>query len=253
MHKTPLVPLRLQVTGMVTIPRDVQLHQHPVVELVYYLKGHVHCRVGEQVFDCRPGMMVTIPPHVIHGEKVLETFTCVYILLETPPYLPWPQLYIDDAHGTFANLCSVLVRESNGQAPDREAMIDTLIQQCDILLRRANDQHNVPAAERLVQEGERLLKERFSSQLTIGELAATLDVSPSYLRAQFVRLRGQTPKAYLQALRVQHAVAMIRNSDLSLEAVARLCGYDSSSHLSRHVMRATGQRPGAFRLKSPLL
>jgi transcriptional regulator GlxA family with amidase domain len=53
--------------------------------------------------------------------------------------------------------------------------------------------------------------------------------------------------AYLQAIRVQHALGIIRNSNLSLETVAHACGYDSASHLSRHVKRVTGQSPGALR------
>jgi AraC-like DNA-binding protein len=250
MHKTPHSPLRVQLAGTVEFEqgRDVRPHHHPLLELVYYLKGDVQCRIGEAIVDCRPGMLRLMPPGVMHGEISLTAWACHYIWLE-PPFLPWPHVYTDDSGGTFGKLCSVLVREWTGEAPDRDEMLGLLLHQIDILLRRAHTQDEVSSAERLVREGERLLKERFATSMTITEVAAALGVSPSYLRAQFVRLRGQTPMTFLQALRVEHALALIRNSDLSLEAIARLCGYDSSSHLSRNLKRATGERPGVFRLR----
>ena len=164
--------------------------------------------------------------------------------------MPWPQLYVDDTSGTLGKLCSVLANEWSNQAPDREAMLGLLLAQIDTVLRRAQTQREETAGERLVRAAEELFRERFTGSVEVGEVAEALNVSPSYLRAQFVRQRGQTPMAFLQALRVEHAVALIRNSDLSLEAVAKLCGYDSASHLSRNVVRAIGRRPGTLRQKS---
>ncbi len=81
----------------------------------------------------------------------------------------------------------------------------------------------------------------------IADVAREIGISPSGLRSLFSRHRAGTPMAYLQAIRVQHALGIIRNSNLSLEAVAHACGYDSASHLSRHVKRVTGQSPGTLR------
>jgi len=249
MHKNALLPWRVQSAGMVEIDHDVPLHHHPIVELVYYLQGHVLCQLGERVVECRPGTLCVVPPRRVHGEKEVTSFTCIYVWLEAPPQLFWPSVYVDDSSRTLGNVCQALVREWNGQAPDRDDMLAALMHQCDILLRRAHDQQAVPAAEQLVRDGERLIKERFMTSISIKDVAETLCISPSLLRTQFVRLHGYTPMAYLQAVRVEQALTLIRNSDLSLEVVAQLCGYDSASHLSRHVKRATGARPGSFRLK----
>jgi AraC-like DNA-binding protein len=42
---------------------------------------------------------------------------------------------------------------------------------------------------------------------------------------------------------VRHALNLLRTSDITIEAVALQCGYDSASHLSRHIKRATGKAP----------
>ncbi|GAA1572807.1 hypothetical protein GCM10009804_31680 [Kribbella hippodromi] len=48
-------------------------------------------------------------------------------------------------------------------------------------------------------------------------------------------------------VRLRHALAHIRNSTLPLQAIASLTGYNSASHLSRHIKAATGTAPGALR------
>ena len=40
---------------------------------------------------------------------------------------------------------------------------------------------------------------------------------------------------------MRHALGLLRGSTLPLESVARQCGYDSASHLSRSVKAATGK------------
>ena len=174
-------------------------------------------------------------------------WSCYYIWIDAPSDHPWPRVYHDDTNRTFGSLCNVLVREWGGQESERAEMLSLLLSQFDILLRRSYGQHQLSPAERLVRHVERRLEESFARPLTIKELANEAGVSPSYLRAQFTRLRGHTPMAYLQTLRVQHALALIPNSNLTLEAIAHVCGYDSASHLSRYIKRATGKSPGAFR------
>jgi transcriptional regulator GlxA family with amidase domain len=67
------------------------------------------------------------------------------------------------------------------------------------------------------------------------------------LRAYFARLRGCSPLAYVQKVRLQHAWMFLTTSDITLDRIAELSGYDSASHLSRHVKRACGKSPGSLR------
>jgi transcriptional regulator GlxA family with amidase domain len=135
-----------------------------------------------------------------------------------------------------------------GQAADRDRMIDLLLGQLDVHLRRDQEARQVSEAERVVREAECLMQERFAAAVVIETVARDVGVSPSSLRAHFARLRGCAPTAYLRYLRVQHALAMLRESSLTLDAIAPLCGCYSASHLSRCVKQETGRSPGSFRL-----
>jgi len=144
-------------------------------------------------------------------------------------------------------VCASLVREWTSRYANRVEMLAVLLRQLDLQLRRAHEHPALSRGERVVHEVERLFHERLSTSLCVTDVAQEVGVWPTMLREYFARWRGQPPLARINALRVEHALALLRTSDFTLEAIADLCGFDSPSHLSRHVKRVTGQRPGAFR------
>jgi AraC-like DNA-binding protein len=190
---------------------------------------------------------IVTPPHTIHYESVPTAWSCHCLAIDAPAQHPWPSVYRDDASRTFSGLCELVIREWAGQEARRDEMLSALMTQVDILLRRSYEQRLFSAAELVVREAERRLGENYAKGPRIRMLARELGVSQSYLRAQFARLRGRSPQAYLQTVRIQHAIALIRNSDVALEAIAEQCGYDSASHMSRYIRQATGRTPGSFR------
>jgi AraC-like DNA-binding protein len=250
LHKTPNLPLRLVGAGSweAIQGRHFPLHQHVTWELTYYREGHIECVVGNNVYAVQPGMFILTPPETVHAEYAWTTgYANYFITIDAPPDHPWPRVCFDDADRTFESICRSLVREWAGQVSNREQLLALLLGQLDVLLMRVQEQRQVSSAEQLIREVEQILEARYMTSLSIQAIAKEVGVSPSTLRAQFARLRGRTPLAHLQSLRIQHALAMIHNSDLTLEVIADFCGFHSASHLSRYVKRATGKSPGTFR------
>jgi AraC-like DNA-binding protein len=245
LHKT----LRLDLAGPHEQPKgkDFPPHEHTTWELVYYRSGHIQCLVGDEFYEGRPGVLLLTPPGVIHAEYAWTAYSNFWIQVHAPADYPWPRMCLDDAERSFERVCAAIAREWSRQAVGREEMLDLLTNQLAILIERMQERQQLPEAECLVREAEQLIEERFAMGVTIRDIAREVGIAPSSLRAQFVRLRGRSPMAHLQARRVQHALALLRNSSLTLEAVASLCGYDSASHLSRYVKRATGKSPGSLR------
>lgn len=250
LHKTPRPQLRVEHAGPYEAPqgKDYPPHRHQTWEILYYRAGSIDSVVGGEVHPGQPAVLLAVPPRVVHSERARTAYANFWIQLHASDAQPWPRVCYDDEHATLGRVCGALVREWRGRAPGREELIGLLLDELDVLLRRADEQAQLPERERLVQEAERLLEERSGSPVRIGEIAREVGVSPSFLRAQFVRLRGRTPMAHLQGVRIQHALALIRNSNVPLEAIAGACGYDSASHLSRHVKQATGKSPGTLRV-----
>ena len=251
LHRSPRTRLALVDAGPYQAARDKDFppHCHRTWELIYYRSGSIESIVDGVTYAGQPATIIPIPPKVVHSERARTGYSNFYLHIEAAADRNWPRVCYDDEHATFGHVCGALVREWRRAERDHTHMVALLLDQLDLLLRRVHEQAHLSSGERLVREAERLLQERSGQRVKIHELARELGVSTSFLRSHFVRLRGRTPIAHLQAVRVQHALALIRNSNAPLESVADVCGYDSASHLSRHVKRVTGASPGSLRTR----
>lgn len=227
--------------------KDFPPHRHHCWELVYYRRGYIQAPVGDECYEVEPGMLLLTPPNTVHAEYARTAYANFFLTVDAPAEQPWARVCRDDSGGTLAYLFAALTREWQSVSDERARMLALLLEQLDIFLRRTRLPAPQSEPERLVQQMEQLIQERSAGPLCLRDLSREVGASPSLLRRHFVCLRGQPPRAYLQAVRVRHALALIRSSTLTLETVADLCGYDSASHLSRCIKCATGQSPGKLR------
>ena len=235
-----------------------EAHHHLGHELIVWRTGHIECRIGsgaeQQVVMTYPGMISLTPGLTVHSDLALTPYSHVYVIFGSSLGLPGteqPRFFSDDVNGSLEHLLLNMEHEFNSEYPYRSAMVELLRQQLMIRLLRLGAQREIGPAEKLVQQLERLIEERYASNPNLQELAAELGTSTSNLRAKFAQLRPYSPKAYLSEVRVKHVLGHIRSSSLSLEAIATLTGYASSGHLWRDVKHITGMTPGSFRLPGP--
>jgi len=229
--------------------KDFPPHKHVTWELAYYREGNIQCPIGDEIYLGQPGVLLATPPGITHAELARTGYVNFWVQIEAPAGVPWPRMCVDDRDQTLGHVCAALVREHREQALGHAEMGTLLVKQLDILLRRVQEQRQLSAAERLVRQVEHIVAERHGTPFRVQEIAREVGVSPTYLRTQFVRLRGLPPREHVQAVRARHALSLLRNSTLTLEAIAEICGYDSASHLSRHIKRVTGETPGSLRGK----
>jgi AraC-like DNA-binding protein len=245
MHKSP----RVIMAGAHSAARGQHfpLHEHSSWELVYYRRGHVRSPVGADSYEASAGTLIATPPRTPHAEVALSAYDNFYVTVDAPADWPWPRVAFDDADRALGRVVGTLYREANQAGSDRDRMLELLLAELDLLLRRAASRPLPSRAQQLVADAERLLEQRHAGPVRIAEVAREVGASPSALRAQFVALRGLTPRDFLQSVRLRHALGHLRTSTITLEAIASYCGYSSASHLSRQVKAATGRSPGQLR------
>lgn len=79
------------------------------------------------------------------------------------------------------------------------------------------------------------------------ELAASMDISPSYFQHLYTELFGISFRADLIGLRIEYAKDLISNTNLTMEQIARMCGYNSEVHFYRQFKKHAGMTPLSFR------
>jgi len=94
-----------------------------------------------------------------------------------------------------------------------------------------------------VEDMQRNLKE----PLSVPELAARVNLSPSRFRELFSAQTGVGPAQYMQRLRLRRARLLIERTFLTVKEVMALVGYNDPSHFSREFSRYHGVPPSALR------
>ena len=76
-----------------------------------------------------------------------------------------------------------------------------------------------------------------------GALAAAAHCSLRTLQMRMLTALGRTPKEEFAFLRRTEAMALLANTSMSVDQIARICGFCGSSHLGLHLKRHLGVKP----------
>jgi transcriptional regulator GlxA family with amidase domain len=98
-----------------------------------------------------------------------------------------------------------------------------------------------------VRGAERLLQTRYKDDLCADALAESVGMSPRTFLRRFKAATGRLPGAYLQAVRIEMAKAILENDRASVQSVASAVGYDDVSFFRTLFKRATGMTPAEYR------
>ena len=83
--------------------------------------------------------------------------------------------------------------------------------------------------------------------LRLADLAERAQLSPYHFARAFKSSTGETPRAYVERLRVEKAQELIRDTETPLADIALACGFSSQSRLTTAFRRATGFTPARYR------
>ena len=79
--------------------------------------------------------------------------------------------------------------------------------------------------------------------LSLAEIAAAINISPTYFSKLFKRATGSSPHQYMIQQRIERAKELLKTTDLAIANVALQVGFSSQSHLTQHFKRLTGVTP----------
>ena len=86
-------------------------------------------------------------------------------------------------------------------------------------------------------------------RLNLKEIAALSGVSEAYFRKLFSEQFGCTPLQFLIEKRVQKAEKLLLETDLPLDEIEKVCGFQSHGYFLRQFQRLTGKTPNQMRNK----
>lgn len=233
-------------------------HSHPSIEIVLHLgtSGHTTLSDGHaQSFV--PDSVVIYAPFQVHSQQadVPGEDLCIHVssdrslppsldrmLYVPPPIDPW----------CIAEIASLLLTSAN-PTPGQQAVLDhrsTAILAHLFLRHDSVPPRSQTPTQRLVEQAKEVLRADYRQDCHLSDVSLRLGVSPDYLRHRFRDIAGQTPLAFLTAIRLERAKTLLANTNLPLAAIASDSGFATARYFCNVFRRKVGMTPTAFRRRS---
>ena len=252
-------PLRLVCIWRIeTGLRYCPAHSHPMIELVYHLRGAgVTTLEDGRKIAFKPHGTVLYPARLRH-DQTMEAWgddICLHIEcpkgaaalrkeFSQPLYIP-PLPADPFVRGEFAQLAQV------GFDPSRRLELDlrvTALVARLLTLSRPLEGESAPAPAEIPRARARqYIRENHARIQSMGEIAQHVGISEDYLRHLFAERDGTSLIRLVTEARIDRAKELIIHSRLPLKEIATLCGFQTERYLSTRFKRLTGLSPGAFR------
>lgn len=92
-----------------------------------------------------------------------------------------------------------------------------------------------------------MLEGRWMEPLSLAQVAREIRLTPAAFSRRFKVAVGQAPQEFLLNRRCDHARQLLLESDLTVDAIARQCGFTNGFYFSRFWTKRYGTPPGRFR------
>ncbi|MBP3961254.1 helix-turn-helix domain-containing protein [Paenibacillus lignilyticus] len=114
---------------------------------------------------------------------------------------------------------------------------------CAVVVSRKNDSHT-----RTVDGIKAYIGEHFSdSELTLYRIAEQVERPEKYISQLFKEVTGSNLSDYLEQVRMEHAVSLLRENRYTVDEISSRVGYNSSHSFRRAFKRVTGVSPSSYR------
>lgn len=91
------------------------------------------------------------------------------------------------------------------------------------------------------------INQNYQNQLSLSLLSKKFYFSESYIARLFKKQLNTTVSNYINNIRLEHATNYLKNTNLSIANIAKLCGYNDNTYFSRKYKNKYGESPKASR------
>ena len=229
---------------------DHHAHAHKNARFVLVTEGCFEESYAGKQRNCAAHTLIFRPPGEQHSEKFQGGLSACFS--------------IDVAKDGFAASDRLLPKDSiHFQSPvlfriarllDRELWFEDSLSNCGIdflLAELVGEVARFKFRDQLLPRWLRLaidyLQSEFLRPLNLSSLAIQLGVHPVHLARVFRNAYGCTMAEFIRAMRIQHAMKELRNTEKSLTELAFECGFADQSHFTRCFKCVTGTTPAQYR------
>lgn len=105
-----------------------------------------------------------------------------------------------------------------------------------------------PTSSSLIDAAKHYMQENIEKHLTLEQIAHYTGYSPSHFSSLFRKATGESPLAYLNRLKIEHACLLLKTTDMRINQICHKVGISDNYYFSRLFKQHTGISPKQFRV-----
>jgi len=163
-----------------------------------------------------------------------------------------PIIAMHSIESEFHKIAALLRSTANERASDETALlIHKMLLDMKGSLRKSA--HSTPASHSPLEDQiESYISNHIQQRFSIAGLCAAFHLSDRQLASVFKRKYRSTPYAYYLSKKMELATAMLKDSNLSIDAIAERLNFADRNHFTKLYIKRTGSSPARFRRSAGL-
>lgn len=255
-------------------------HWHRELELIVVESGQMELVIQGQSFLLHSGMVLLIPPNVLHtAYRLPEKDCCFSCIVFAPEFIAGmaqetirqellEPLFVSEFHEDLlitSQVADVLglseaVHQLLEALDQKEQAVQQLRVKGLLLLilatlfeQKGGISPNNKLSQKLQQDREKIIlgymADHLAEKITLAELASQLNLSKEQFSRFFRQAFRRSPLQYVTQMRLQKACRLLLQGDLTMSEVAEACGFDNSNYFARVFKQHFAMSPTDFQKK----
>ena len=245
-------------------------HYHSSVEMMKVLEGKINLQIGTNYYECNKGDIVFILPSMLHGVSSLTEDAMIQgVVFETSlvniPVLQFDfsemfhrnqriQYIINEKDDIYEELCfnidKILEVYGTFNANARIQIVSRLLLCMGLLIQKFSLEISIHDKNyRKLLPILQYIDKHYTEKIQIAELSKIIHVCDDRMIRLFKEVTGETPVEYILNLRVEHALKLLMEDNLSIAEIAEKTGFGSATYMTRVFKQKLGITPGKYKQK----
>ena len=245
-------------------------HYHSSVEMMKVLEGKINLQIGTNYYECNKGDIVFILPSMLHGVSSLTEDAMIQgVVFETSlvniPVLQFDfsemfhrnqriQYIINEKDDIYEELCfnidKILDVYGTFNANARIQIVSRLLLCMGLLIQKFSLEISIHDKNyRKLLPILQYIDKHYTEKIQIAELSKIIHVCDDRMIRLFKEVTGETPVEYILNLRVEHALKLLMEDNLSIAEIAEKTGFGSATYMTRVFKQKLGITPGKYKQK----
>lgn len=234
-------------------------HRHRRIEINYVKKGSCILQLTNESASFRRNEIMIIASDTEHRFEAgpegttlmqLEFHPDLFVLPDStvPTFFLGESGLLRIVHNVrIGQAVQRIVNELNQREKHYRPLVLLYYTELSVLLRRYMEQTYWPlCSDPAMKAAIAFIRTRFADPIAIADVAVRAGIGSRYLRKLFDRYLNLSPLEYLIQVRIDRAIELLRNTDLSVKEIAFACGFHSPQYFSRVFRRRIGRSPKSF-------